>query len=48
MSNFNEAFMETKQCFGQFEDEDVSWHCKGCLVRGECKAKVKENENEQS
>lgn len=26
-----------KACFGQYENWDNSWHCKGCVVCDECK-----------
>ena len=27
-----------KSCFGQYEDFEVSWHCKGCLFKERCKS----------
>ena len=26
-----------KQCFGNFEQSNISWHCNGCVVADECK-----------
>lgn len=36
-----------KDCFGSYEDSNVSWHCKGCIVANECKeyGKLKGDEN---
>lgn len=28
---------QSKTCFGQYENWDNSWHCKGCPLSGECK-----------
>ena len=25
-------------CFGEFEDDVVAWHCRGCLLAEECRA----------
>ena len=48
MSNINNI----KSCFGQYENWDNSWHCKGCIVSDECKecssARKQEETNEQS
>lgn len=43
-------FTKAKSCFGQYENWDNSWHCKGCLLKDECESKSKEQEetNEQS
>lgn len=41
----NVAFVTAKPCFGQYENWDNSWHCKGCPLSDECK-KVKETDNE--
>lgn len=46
MSNIEEFFYKTKPCFGQYENCDVSWHCKGCPIKGECESKAKENGDE--
>lgn len=32
-----------KTCFGQNENGDNSWHCKGCPIIEECETKKKEN-----
>lgn len=32
--------MKTKKikvCFGRYEDNNNSWHCKGCIIAKECK-----------
>lgn len=29
--------METKVCFGHYENNNNSWHCSGCVVCKECK-----------
>lgn len=28
---------EFKTCFGNYENWDNSWHCKGCIISKECK-----------
>lgn len=41
----------SKSCFGQYENWDNSWHCKGCIVSEECKeysALKQEETDEQS
>lgn len=30
--------MNRKQCFGNYENSDNSWHCKGCVSAEECRA----------
>lgn len=41
-----------KPCFGNYENWDMSWHCKGCVVNSMCEeySKVcsKEKTDEQS
>jgi hypothetical protein len=47
MSNVSTIFTKVKSCFGQYENWDSSWHCKGCPIKDECESsKVKENKNE--
>ena len=29
--------MKSKECFGKYEDSNVSWHCLGCIIAKECK-----------
>lgn len=48
MSNFDEVFSNVKDCFGQYENWDNSWHCKGCPIKEECETKTKEKNDEQS
>lgn len=43
MSKTTETFSKSKPCFGQYENWDNSWHCKGCPISDECKSKAKEN-----
>jgi len=32
-----EGFSDAKKCFGHYEDDASSWHCKGCIITKECK-----------
>lgn len=43
MSNVD-AFAKVKPCFGQYENWDNSWHCKGCPIKEECEHNKKENQ----
>lgn len=49
MNNMDEILFGSKSCFGQYENWDNSWHCKGCPIKDECESKAKERqENEPS
>ena len=43
MSDIENAFVKAKPCFGQHEDGNNSWHCKGCPIGDECER----NKNEK-
>ncbi len=34
---------KVKPCFGFLENLDSSWHCKGCIVKYECRIEMKQN-----
>lgn len=42
MSNNKKDLKRVKSCFGQYENWDNSWHCKGCLLSDECKEHTEE------
>lgn len=46
MNEIDELFLKLKDCFGQYENWDNSWHCKGCPCKDECESKYKEKSNE--
>lgn len=48
MSNVAAILIKSKPCFGQYENWDNSWHCKGCPIKEECESKAKEKKDEQS
>lgn len=39
----NDIFIKAKSCFGQYENCDNSWHCKGCPLKAECEQKKVED-----
>lgn len=47
MSNFQDVFSNIKPCFGKFENWDISYHCKACIIRDDCEIKSKEHEDGQ-
>lgn len=36
MENVSNALANVKPCFGNYENWDNSWHCKGCVIQHEC------------
>ncbi len=48
MSNAYDAFAKQKSCFGNYENWDNSWHCKGCIIQSECAAHSGENSHNES
>ena len=38
-----DVLLNSKPCFGHYENWDNSWHCKGCPLKNECKSKSKED-----
>ena len=44
----NDAFIKAKPCFGQYENWDNSWHCKGCPIKEECQQKKEEKREVES
>ena len=36
MGEIIKACLQSKSCFGFYEDWDNSWHCKGCPIKSEC------------
>ena len=31
-----DVLLDSKPCFGGYEDGDNSWHCKGCILKSKC------------
>lgn len=48
MGEFIKACLESKSCFGFYENWDNSWHCKGCPVNNECKSYSIEKGNREN